>query len=77
MIFVLRLWLADFFISTFMAAIINGIDDTFGINFFRVVAAGAFEGHDSTGHGGGRSDNLFKRKRQTQTRLRCAGARDV
>ncbi len=52
MIFVLRLWLADFLISTFMAAIINGIDDTIGINFFRTVVAGGFEVHEPAGNRG-------------------------
>jgi len=60
-----------------MAAIINGIDDTIGINFFRTVVAGGFEVHEPAGNGGCESDNLFRRKRQTQTRLRGAGARDV
>jgi len=40
MILVRRLWLADFLISTFMAAIIKAIDDTFGINISRTVIFG-------------------------------------
>jgi hypothetical protein len=43
MIFVRRLWLAAFLMSTFMAAIIKAIDDTPGIISARVCHGGGLE----------------------------------